>query len=79
LEGPLFPHFIPIKQKTWTPWAILVSDWLKFIKSSPLKLEGTMNCYFVGMITIFRADYITNIATIGSSVLCDWSVKKNLL
>jgi hypothetical protein len=33
----------------WLPWAILVSDWLKFKKSSPLKLGGTMNCYFVGM------------------------------
>ena len=36
--------------KTWSPRAILVSDWLKFIKkSSPLKLGGTMNCYFVEM------------------------------
>jgi hypothetical protein len=27
-----FPHFIPIGQKTWSPWEILVSDWLKFKK-----------------------------------------------
>ena len=35
-------------KKTWSPWAILVSDWLKFKKSS-LKLGGTMNCYFLGI------------------------------
>jgi hypothetical protein len=44
-------HFIPIGLKTWSSLAILVSDWLKFEKkSSPLKLGGTMNCFFVGMI-----------------------------
>jgi hypothetical protein len=42
-------HFILIGQKTWSPWAILVSDWLKHKKSSPLKLGGTINCYFVGI------------------------------
>jgi hypothetical protein len=25
-----FPHFIWIGQNKWSPWAILVSDWLKF-------------------------------------------------
>jgi hypothetical protein len=25
--------FLPSEQKTWTPWAILVSAWLKFEKS----------------------------------------------
>jgi hypothetical protein len=29
-----FPNFIPIGKKTWSPWAILVSDWLKKIFSS---------------------------------------------
>ena len=49
MEGPLrFPRFISIGQKTWSPWAILVSDWLKFKKSS-LKLGDTMTCYFIGM------------------------------
>ena len=43
------PHFILIGLKTWSSWAILVSDWLKYKKSSPLKLRITMNCYFVGM------------------------------
>ena len=35
--------------KKWSPWASLDSDWLIFKKSSSLKLGGTMNCYFVGM------------------------------
>jgi hypothetical protein len=39
-----------LDKKTWSPWAILVSDLLKCKKSSPLKLGDTMNCYFVGMI-----------------------------
>jgi hypothetical protein len=37
-------HNFPIGQKTWSSWTILVSDWLKFKTSSPLKLGGTMNC-----------------------------------
>jgi len=28
---------------------ILVYDWLKFKKSSPLKLGGTLNCYLLRM------------------------------
>ena len=41
-----FPQFTLIEQKTW---AILVSDWLTPKQSFPLKLGGTMNCFFVGM------------------------------
>jgi hypothetical protein len=42
-----YPHFIPCGQETWSPLEIFVSDWLKLKKSSsPLKLGGTMNCYF---------------------------------
>ena len=40
--------FNPDWTKTRSPWVILVSDWLKF-KTSPLKLGGTINCYFVRM------------------------------
>ena len=29
-----FPHFILIGQNKWSPWAILVSDWLKLKKKS---------------------------------------------
>jgi hypothetical protein len=41
------PSFLPDWTKAWSLWAILVSGWLKFIKSSPLKLEGIVNGYFV--------------------------------
>ena len=43
------PHFIPIWPQTWSSWAILLSEWLKFKQFSLLKLGGTMNWYFVGM------------------------------
>ena len=67
--------FHPDWTKTWSPWAILISDWLKLKKSSPLKLGGTMNCYFVGMMygrfcskfPIFCADHTTNMVT-------DWQI-----
>ena len=45
-----FPHFVPIGQQTWPPWAILVSDWLIFQKSSPLKPHGQMEPNFTGSI-----------------------------
>ena len=71
-----FPHFIPIGQKTWSQWLIHVSDGLKFKKSSLLKLWGTMNCYFVGIIygrSCTKFPYfvpiIQLIATLGSSCL----------
>lgn len=28
--------------KTWLSWAVLVSDWLKFDKSSPLKPQASI-------------------------------------
>jgi hypothetical protein len=36
-------HFVLIREQTWPPQAILVSDWLISKKSSPLKLLGQMN------------------------------------
>ena len=45
-----FAHFVQIRQQTWPPWAILVSDWLIFKKSSPLKLLGQMKWYLKGSI-----------------------------
>jgi hypothetical protein len=30
-------HFVPIRQQSWPPQTILVSDWLISKKSSPLK------------------------------------------
>jgi hypothetical protein len=43
-------HFVPIRQQTWLPQAILVSDWLISKKSSPLKPLGQINRNLVGSI-----------------------------
>ena len=45
-----FPHFVPIGLQIWPPQAILVSDWLIFQKSSPLKPHGQMEPNFTGSI-----------------------------
>ena len=45
-----FPHFVLIGLQIWPPQAILVSDWLKFQKSSPLKPHGQMDPNFTGSI-----------------------------
>jgi hypothetical protein len=36
-------HLVPIRNQTWPPQAILVSDWLISKKSSPLKRLSQMN------------------------------------
>jgi hypothetical protein len=41
---------IPIRLQTWPPQAILVSDWLIFKKSSPLKLLSQSQPIFAEMI-----------------------------
>ena len=38
-----FPHFVPFRQQTWLPQAILVSDWLIWKRSSHLKPLCQMN------------------------------------
>jgi hypothetical protein len=43
-------HFVPIREQTWPPQAILVSDWLISKKSSLLKPLGQMNRNLVGSI-----------------------------
>jgi hypothetical protein len=43
-------HFVPIRLQTWTPKAILISDWLISKKSSSLKPLGQMNHNLVGSI-----------------------------
>jgi hypothetical protein len=45
-----FDLFVPIHWQTWPPQAILVSDWLIFFKSSPLKPLVQMNQNLVGSI-----------------------------
>jgi hypothetical protein len=65
-----------IKQKIWSPWTILVSDWLKLRKSS-LKLACTQllllyrNDVWEVLYTtsIFRAYWTTKMVVIGSSSL----------
>ena len=66
----------------WTKnhWKLL---FLKYKKSSPLKLGDTMNCYFVGILYrryfIFCADHTTNMASIGSFCLWLANLKKSSL
>jgi hypothetical protein len=41
-------NLVPIRQQTWPPQTILVSDWLISKKSSSLKPLGQMNQNLVG-------------------------------
>ena len=45
-----FAHLVPIHLQTWPPQTILVSDWLIFLNSSPLKPFCQMNRHLVGSI-----------------------------
>jgi hypothetical protein len=47
-----FLHFVPFHQQIWLPRAILVSDWLMFKKSSPLKLLDQMEPNLTGSIYV---------------------------
>ena len=38
-----FLSFVPVGYSTWLPWPIIWSDWLKFQKSSSLKLMHLLN------------------------------------
>jgi len=66
--------FHPDWTKTWSLWAILVSDWLKFKKSSPLKLGGIMNCCFVGMIYGRSCTTFPFFVLIGQLIWSPWAV-----
>jgi hypothetical protein len=52
--------------KTWLPWAIFVSGWLKFKKSS-LKLHVQMICYIIQMM------YVKSSTKIPNSILLWWN------
>ena len=77
--------FWPDLTKTWSPWAILVSDWLKFKKffsSRTRKNNELLLCRndvwkILYKISIFCANHATNMAAIGSSCL-DWLIKKRI-
>jgi hypothetical protein len=45
-------HLVPFGQQTWSPRAILFSDWLMLKKSSPLKLLGQMEPNLAGSIYV---------------------------
>jgi len=86
MEGPpRFPHFIPFGQKTWSPWAILLSDQLKLkkISSETRRDNELLLCRndvweILYKISIFRADHITNVSARGCFV-CDWPIWKSSL
>jgi hypothetical protein len=46
-------HFVLIGYQTWSPQAILVSDWSISKKSSPLKLPSQINRNLVGSIYMY--------------------------
>jgi len=41
------PHVILILQKTWSPWAVLLSNWLQLLAYFLLKLLVHIICYLV--------------------------------
>ena len=75
-----FPTFLPDWTKARSLWAVLVSGWLKFKKSSPLKLEGIMNGYCVGMMygrSCLKFPYFVPIIQLKRLVLVyDWQIKE---
>ena len=54
-----FPHFIPIRQKTCSPWAILFLIGWHLKISSPLKLGGTIVCFMVFNATLNNISVIS--------------------
>ena len=81
-----FLHFLSIRLQTWPPWAILVSNWSKIKKSSPLKLSCQMNCNLKGMKYGRSSTNFLYILLIGlqtwqpwAILVSDWSKLKNLL
>ena len=81
-----FPNFIPIGKKTWSPWAILVSDWLKKIFSSETRKH---NEFFLCSTVWCMGDPVQNFHSYFMSIrqliwlplavlVCDYPIKKNL-
>jgi hypothetical protein len=80
-------HSVPIRWQTWPPQVILVSDWLFFLDSSPLKPFGQMNRNLVGTIYGKSSVRIAHFVLIRyqtwppqTILVSDWLIsKKNLL
>ena len=78
----VFAHFIPMRQQTWPPQTILVSDWSI---SSPLKPHIQMNRNLVGSIYGRSSIMIAHIVTIclqrwlpQAILVFDWLISKKL-
>ena len=77
-----FPHFVPIGLQIWPPQAILVSDWLIFQKSSPLKPHGSnapkLYRKHLGevlyKVSSFRPYQTTNMAATWAILVSDWLI-----
>ena len=69
-----FPHFVPIGQQTWPPRAILVSDWLIFQKSSPLKPLGQMEPNLAGSIYVRSSIKFPYFVPIGQQTWPPWAI-----
>jgi hypothetical protein len=64
------PHLVPIRKQTWLPQTILVSDWLIFKKSSPLKPLCQMNRNLVGSMfgrSSIMIGFLTNFVSFGQA------------
>jgi hypothetical protein len=57
-------HFVLIRQQSWPPQAIYVSDWLISKKSSSLKLHGQINQNLVVSIYVRSSIKIANFVPI---------------
>ena len=78
-------HFVPIRWQTWPPQAILVSDWLISLNSSPLKPHGQMKPNLVGSIYGRTSIKIAHFGPICyqtwrplAILVSDWSISKKL-
>ena len=69
-----FLHFLSIGLQTWPPWSILVSDWPKFKKSSPLKLLLQMNCNLIGMKYGRSSTQFIHFLSIGPQTWPPWAI-----
>ena len=69
-----YVHFVPIRQQTWPPCAILNSDWLSFQKKFPVKPLGQMEPNFTG--SIYGRSFIkfVHFIPIGQQAWPPWAI-----